>query len=129
MNRCLSFLAGVVCVLAVGSCGSSAKPMVGKTCLVNSECDNPLSCTAGKCHEECSLERDCSPGSRCVTDKATGKHVCQLPAEMPRCAMNSDCLLGLVCARDLQCRTECTMDRDCPGKNQKCIELACADPG
>jgi hypothetical protein len=134
MNRCLSCLAGVLCALVLAGCGSDAKPKPGATCTINSECNNPLSCTAGKCHEQCQDSRDCQqPGARCVKDNVVGSatmgvHVCQLPEEMPRCSMNSDCKLGLVCAKDLMCRNECKEDRDCPGKSQKCVELFCADP-
>src|SRR4051794_29850534 len=121
MNRCLSCLAGVLCALVLAGCGSDAKPKPGATCTINSECNNPLSCTAGKCHEQCQDSRDCQqPGARCVKDNVVGSatmgvHVCQLPEEMPRCSMNSDCKLGLVCAKDLMCRNECKEDRDCPG--------------
>src|SRR5207244_8271008 len=97
MNRSLSCLAPVLVLFAVASCGSSAKPKPGTACQINSDCNNPLSCTAGKCHQQCQESRDCTQaGARCVKDMA-GMNVCQLPEENPRCAMNSDCKLGLVC--------------------------------
>jgi hypothetical protein len=128
MTRSLGCFAGVLCVLVLAGCGGSSTPKPGATCVMNSDCNNPLSCTAGKCHVQCMESRDCmTPGAKCVKDTA-GNRICQLPEEIVRCSMNSDCKLGLVCAKDLQCRNECKEDRDC-GKNQKCIELFCADTG
>ena len=108
------------------SCGgSSTTPPVGTMCVQNSECNNPLSCSFGSCHEACKETRDCPLGQRCVKD-ATGFNVCQLPTEQ-RCTYNSECKQPLVCASDFQCRNQCVMDVDCT-KGQKCVESVCADP-
>lgn len=109
-------------------CGSDDKktPPVGQTCVLNSECNNPLSCSFGKCHAPCQESRDCNLGQRCVKSE-TGVNVCQLPEEQT-CAFNSMCKTPLVCARDLQCRNQCMEDRDC-SKGQRCLkpDLVCAD--
>src|SRR4051812_19086572 len=81
--------------LALSSCGSSAAPPTGKTCLVHSDCNNPLSCTFGRCHVACRMSTDCPAGETCVKgpiDMSTGMpaNVCQLPDDQ-KCAYKSDC--------------------------------------
>ena len=100
-------------------------PAPGSVCLMNSDCDAPLACAAGRCHAQCAETRDCA-NSRCV--KVLLVPVCLLPQESTRCSLHSDCVGGLVCARDLRCRNECIEDRDCV-RNQKCIQETCADLG
>jgi hypothetical protein len=125
-------LVGVVGVVAV-SCGggdSPKTPSPGTVCLVNSECNNPLSCSFGRCHSACTETRDCPTGLRCVVfDKDQGINICQLPDDENTCKYNTDCKSPLVCARDLKCRAQCRSDRDCT-KNQKCLspDNVCADP-
>jgi hypothetical protein len=126
------FIASLL-ALALSACGSSATPPVGKTCLVNSDCNNPLSCTFGRCHEACRMSGDCPAGQTCVigpVDMSTGKpaNICQLP-EDKTCAYNSDCMKPLRCARDLKCRNECQTDVDC-NLGQTCAagDKVCADP-
>lgn len=126
MNRSLTRvvgLAGALWVLA--GCGGNETPKAGTMCIQNSDCNNPLSCTGGKCHNQCKETRDCPNGARCVKD-SMNQLVCLLPEET-RCALNSQCNPPpLVCAKDLQCRNQCEADRDC-GKGQKCIEKSCAE--
>src|SRR4051812_2660963 len=121
--------AGLFLVVAVGTtalgCGSDAPPPVGAVCVVNSECNNPLSCTFGRCHETCREARDCPTGQRCVMGPAGA--VCQLNAV---CTYRSDCPVPLICALDRQCRNQCQADIDCPTKTQKCVmpDKVCAEP-
>jgi hypothetical protein len=123
----ISYLVGLCSVLAVLGCGGDDKPKPGMVCINNSDCHNPLSCTAGRCHDQCQETRDCPLGAHCVK-LDTGDRVCQLPDEV-KCSLNSQCKPPpLVCAKDLQCRNQCDEDRDC-NKNQHCIEKVCADPG
>src|SRR5947209_5408532 len=98
MTRSLICLAAVLAALVGYGCGSSSKPAPGATCIQNSDCNNPLSCTAGRCHEQCQETRDCPLGSHCVKNM-TGGRVCQLLDEV-RCAFNSQCQAPLVCAKD-----------------------------
>jgi hypothetical protein len=94
-------------------------------CAVNTDCNNPLSCTFGRCHETCREARDCSGGQRCVT--APGGAVCLTEST---CAYRSDCPTPLVCALDRQCRSQCHADIDCATKTQKCVlpDMVCAEP-
>src|SRR5688572_30433956 len=97
---------GLVLGLAfVDGCGSSDKPPAGKPCQLNSECNNPLACTFGKCHNQCVVSRDCPAGQRCV--KVAAGNVCQLEEEK-RCPSGTACMAPLICAIDIQCRNNCT---------------------
>ena len=114
----------IVAVLAVG-CSSSKKIDVGTPCVLNSDCNNPLSCTYGKCHEGCRSTVDCQPGQECT--KVSGLGVCLLPAEATCTAVNPSCATPLVCASDLHCRSTCTSAvTDCMG-SQACVSGVCAD--
>src|SRR5688500_9138785 len=120
--------------LAITACGSSRKssgPVPGADCARNSDCDNPLACDFGRCHVQCSEARDCEPQERCVIGPADN-NLCLLPDETS-CALNSMCPEGLFCAQDLQCRSQCDEDRDCPTPTQKCVPSepnakVCAEP-
>ena len=111
--------------LAAG-CTKAKEIDVGGTCLLNSDCTQPLVCTMGKCHDACHATGDCPPGQSCITASDQSK-VCQLPAET-RCIYDSDCQPGLKCATDQQCRNQCQEDVDCsPG--QLCTTTkTCAEP-
>jgi hypothetical protein len=123
----LSYLFAALPFFTTLACGGDSKPKPGMTCINNSDCHNPLSCTAGRCHDQCQETRDCPLGARCVFLN-NGDRICQLPDEV-KCSLNSQCKPEpLVCAKDLQCRNQCDEDRDC-NKNQKCIEKVCADMG
>jgi hypothetical protein len=116
---------GVVLVLAVG-CSSSSKPPAGAACVLNSDCNNPLSCIFGKCHNVCVTTADCPAGQRCV--KGTTGNACQLDGEkLCSAAMTaSTCVAPLLCAIDLQCRNTCTTAADCTG-GQSCASGSCAE--
>jgi hypothetical protein len=106
-------------------CSGSKKIDVGAPCVLNSDCNNPLSCTYGKCHEGCRSTVDCQPGQECT--KVSNFGVCLLPAETTCTAVNSTCMGSLVCAPDLHCRSTCTdANKDCMG-SQACVSGVCAD--
>jgi hypothetical protein len=125
-------VAGAVVLAVVVGCSSKSTPPVGKTCLMNSECANPLSCTFGRCHAACAEARDCPTGQLCV--KSPTGNVCQQPEEST-CQYRSQCAVPLICALDRKCRSQCLTDVDCPTKTQKCIQpdknlpdKICAEP-
>ena len=111
--------------LEVG-CSGAKKIDVGGACILNSDCNSPLVCTAAKCHDACHTSADCPTGESCIiaSDQST---VCQLPAET-HCIYDSDCPMGLKCATDQRCRNQCQGDVDCfPG--QICTTTqTCAEP-
>src|SRR5206468_824568 len=113
--------------LLLSACSGGSKPSPGKVCLMNSDCNNPLSCTFGKCHVTCADARDCASNELCV--KGPSGAVCQLQAES-HCEYRSQCPAPLACALDRQCRSECQTDIDCPTKTQKCVlpDKVCAEP-
>jgi hypothetical protein len=106
---------GVLAVLALGvavQCSSDEPAsQVQAPCLINSDCSNPLSCTFGRCHNQCKATGDCPLPQHCV--KTVGDFgVCQFPDEV-KCIRNSDCSAPLVCATDSHCRNQCKTERDC----------------
>ena len=117
----LGLLLGLV--VAAAGCGSSDKPPAGKACLMNTDCNNPLSCTLGKCHVQCLDTRDCQPGQRCI--KAATGNVCQLEVEK-NCPATGVCVQPLICATDLQCRNNCTTAAECT-PFQVCAGGTCAE--
>jgi len=113
----------VSALLAVG-CSSPKKIDVGGACVLNSDCNDSLVCTAGKCHDACHTSADCPTGQSCV--KTADSVICQLPAETS-CSGTSSCDNGLSCGPDQHCRTGCLSVANCtPG--QVCASNFCADP-
>ena len=109
--------------LAAG-CSGPKKIDAGGSCVLNSDCNQGLVCTWGKCHAACHTTADCAPGQSCITtsDQST---VCQGPTP---CVYNSDCQSPLACGADQRCRNQCQKDVDCtPG--QSCTTTGtCAEP-
>ena len=106
---------------------SSAKGIdVGGACILNSDCNTALVCTAGKCHDACHISADCPLGQSCIiaVDQST---VCQLPIET-KCADNGDCKTPLTCAADLRCRNQCQRDADCLTGQVCATTGTCAEP-
>jgi hypothetical protein len=114
-------------VMTAIGCGDSKKIDKGTPCLLNSDCNNPLSCVYGKCHEGCRSSTDCTGGAECT--KVQGLGVCLLPEESACTIANPVCNTSLACAVDLRCRSACTAAAtDCMG-SQLCVQGYCADPG
>ena len=109
--------------LVVGCSGDSPKLKVGATCVLNSDCDQPLVCTMGKCHDACHASADCPTGQSCVT--TTTGPVCQLPAEAD--CRTVPCATGFLCAVDLRCHAGCLSATNCTS-GQVCVGSVCADP-
>ena len=105
--------------------GGTRDPRTGGPCKLNSDCDAPLVCIFGRCHEQCAAAVDCAAGQHCVG--VDGGHVCQL-AEESKCKFNSDCREPLVCAVDKECRTPCVADRDCVQGEVCATSKVCASP-
>lgn len=113
-----------------GSDGSSTESGApGPRCTLNTDCPNPLVCISAHCHVECVDSRDCQPNQRCTRSDSWDANfvggVCEVVSTV--CHYNSDCTLPLVCAADLQCRTECRYDVDCQAP-QRCVYGVCAEP-
>ncbi len=122
----IGLLAGVAFATGVGACGDDAVDApLASACVINSDCNVPLVCSFGKCHNECETSRDCPPNNRCVAGDKPYR-VCQLPEEVD-CRVNSDCAGGKICASDKKCRDGCNANRDCIG-DQVCVSNVCAEP-
>jgi hypothetical protein len=121
----LAWLCSAARLFVLGACSSDQPPpkSVGEGCLLNSDCNNPLSCTFGKCHTACQQTLDCPSGERCVKI-ATG-NVCQQKDEV-ECTYSSECPQPLKCAVDSKCRVACVRDPDCLS-SQQCVSHVCAD--
>ena len=107
----------------LAGCSSPKKIEVGGTCILNSDCNSPLLCTDGKCHDACHASVDCPTGQYCV--KTNDSTFCQLPAEAD--CSRTTCSSAYVCASDLRCRTPCQSAPEC-ANGQVCVTNVCADP-
>jgi len=108
--------------------GSSSTPPPGATCAMNSECQQGLTCSFGRCQSVCKAAIDCPTGQTCVKN-ASGINSCLLPA-IAACHYNSECSAPLICGADFSCRNQCQSDRDCATATQKCVLPGgvCAEP-
>jgi len=129
-------LAALPAVAAASGCSSSSSSSgdggasdggsngaLAASCTLNTDCNVPLVCTYGACHQACAESRDCPAGERCIV--ASGGNVCELPEESS-CAAGA-CPGGLVCAPDKECRTPCSGPTSCL-TGQLCQGGACYDP-
>jgi hypothetical protein len=123
-------------MVAGGACSDSseeekAADELSKQCTLNSECNDPLVCAFQRCHEQCSVSRDCPPGQRCVKgeeeDSEDMPGVCQLPVETT-CDRDSDCKEDQFCARDGECRDGCGSNDDCIEDQECTASGVCALP-
>ena len=108
----------------VAGCSSAKKIDTGGACVLNSDCNQGLVCTWGKCHVACHTSADCQPGQSCITASAQST-VCESPTA---CIYNSDCPTGLMCATDQQCRQQCQKDVDCTSGQICTSTQTCAEP-
>jgi len=122
--RILSLMVVSACLAA--GCSSAKKIDVGGACVLSSDCNQPLACTWGKCHDACHTSADCPVGQSCITASDQSR-VCQLPIEA-RCLYASDCLPPLTCAVDQRCRNQCQTDVDCPSGETCATTKTCAEP-
>jgi hypothetical protein len=85
-------LLGLIVVSAslAAGCGGAKKIDVGGACILNSDCNQALVCTWGKCHVACHTSADCQPGQSCIIASAQST-VCESPTG---CIYNSDCPTG-----------------------------------
>jgi len=113
LGRIAQGLAGVALVAAVAAAcsSSSAGAALSANCSINSDCDSPLICAFGRCHDACMASRDCPDDERCVLSGTAGS--CQLPTETTCTTANSLCSTGEICGTDLQCRAQCTSAIPC----------------
>ncbi len=122
-------IAGLVLLASFAGCSSEPAPEtrlaeLSRSCLVNSDCAEPLVCAFQRCHVECITTRDCDGNLRCVGAHERAQ-VCQLELEAS-CKTSADCAPGFVCSGDGACRDVCVSDRQCVGE-QLCIQGVCAD--
>jgi hypothetical protein len=64
-RRVLAAICATVLLVAVAlatSCSKSAA--LAADCSINSDCNSPLICAFGRCHNECTATRDCPTGER-----------------------------------------------------------------
>jgi hypothetical protein len=98
-------------------------------CSFNTDCNAPLRCEFGRCHQTCMSSRDC-PNQRCVQVNDSSEVIqpgaCLLPDEVS-CSKAADCHGIEVCGIDGQCRDPCMGPRDCLLRGQLCVSGTCAD--
>lgn len=104
--------------------GCSGKQLsLGRSCTLNSDCTDPLSCKFGKCHRQCAETRDCSTGEVCI--KVDGIGVCQSISELT-CTDTEGCPSPLVCGPSNTCGSVCREAADCLG-GQSCLASVCVE--
>jgi hypothetical protein len=84
---------------------------LAQSCVLDTDCENPLICAFERCHFQCAGDKDCHDGARCVRS-ATGDGICQLVDEKT-CRRDRDCVGEEVCAEDAQCRDQCSASLVC----------------
>ena len=102
-----------------------ANAKLKNSCLINSNCEEPLVCAFKTCHVQCESSRDCQDGARCVVSDKPYK-VCQFDEDVA-CEGANDCPDPLICGVDGECRNQCILDAQCTG-DQVCVSGACAEP-
>jgi hypothetical protein len=123
-------LSALPVVIALGvaaeSCSSNPPPAgLAEGCSINSDCQSPLICAFGLCHDACTESRDCPDQELCVASGSD--HVCELPKESA-CGTGSEmCASPLVCGSDDTCRNACSATSPCAVANQACTNGACFD--
>jgi hypothetical protein len=109
-----------------GCSSNSAKAVgLGTGCSLNSDCNNPLVCVFGLCHEACAQTRDCPAGQTCVASGTV--NVCTLPGESA-CTDAGTCTIDtLSCDPQTQkCVNPCTT-AGCSVSGQVCVNDLCTD--
>src|SRR5262245_45820508 len=105
-SRVMSQLGGVftvlVCLLLSSACSNRKTQVPGKSCVLNSDCPDPLVCTYARCHEPCRKSSDCPAEQICGWAEAasgldTMVRICLLDF---RCNYKSDCPEYWVCGND-----------------------------
>lgn len=119
-------------VVSASACdgGESALVRLGDGCLLNSDCDEGLSCVFRRCHIQCASSQDCPVADdgkqlRCVIGEKP-EHVCQLADERD-CSYHSECPGLQRCGPDGACRDQCLDDRDCVEGQTCTAQGVCAD--
>ncbi|MEM9071528.1 MAG: hypothetical protein AAGE52_23680 [Myxococcota bacterium] len=84
------------------------------SCGGGEDCPRGTACVGGECTNECSVDGDCAPGSRCQDGGCA-------PIEQ-RCAVDLDCGEGVCIAG--ACVDECRSDRDCRFGG-RCVAARC----
>jgi hypothetical protein len=121
----VSSIVALFLLVACSSDQGATHAALADGCYINTDCNSPLVCAFRRCHAECTTDRDCPGGARCVLSDRPF-HVCQLGVEK-NCTYNSDCPTGQVCGVDQNCRDQCKTDSDCVS-GQVCSQGTCADP-
>jgi len=108
-------------------CSSNSPKAVGlgTGCSLNSDCNSPLVCVFGLCHEACEQTRDCPPGQTCIASGTD--NVCTLPSEST-CTDAGTCTIDtLSCDPATQrCVNPCTT-AGCAVAGQICENGLCKD--
>lgn len=97
----------VAAAFVTSGCNPKVVPPGPGGCTLNSDCNSPLVCVFGACHDQCVTQYDCPNGQLCVLAPSGSDHVCQLPNESS-CVDGGACPDPLTCASDMVCRTGCS---------------------
>jgi alpha-tubulin suppressor-like RCC1 family protein len=104
----------VLSSLLLAACQPGAA--IGTSCARTADCAEPLVCRAGRCRQECTQNRDCPIGTRCLSG-ASGIGACSLETDDHCASSSSACAAGLVCIAD-RCVEACITPSDCPSDGE-----------
>ncbi len=116
--------AALAAMLATGAIGCEARVSLGSRCTVPGDCPSDLRCIASRCRAECTTERECEDGRRCLRGP-DGVNACSTAPD-DACTGVEDCgdplFSRCVAAR---CQTTCVEDGDCAGGD--CVLGGCVE--
>lgn len=95
----------------------------GSECVVQTECNDPLLCSAGFCRAQCSSDSDCPSGNQCAYARDVRRNVCFNATGTRTCGANP-CATGTTCIDALcvsLCSAGCPAGTACSRDGRNCV--------
>lgn len=95
----------------------------GSQCVVQTECNDPLLCSAGFCRTQCGSDSDCASGEQCAYARDVRRNVCFNATGTRTCGANP-CGTGTTCIDALcvsLCSAGCPSGTACSRDGRNCV--------
>ncbi|MBL8680964.1 MAG: hypothetical protein JNK05_17415 [Myxococcales bacterium] len=95
----------------------------GSQCVVQTECNDPLLCSAGFCRAQCGSDSDCASGEQCAYARDVRRNVCFNATGTRTCGANP-CGTGTTCIDALcvsLCSAGCPSGTACSRDGRNCV--------